>query len=163
MYMANRSRLPQLQLPKFSGAYTEWSSLYSMFTAVIDSEADLTCIEKLQNLRSCLSGMALDTISSLEINQANYTTAHIKEVFGLERADSSVGQLRSITDSVTAHLRALEALATKEEIADCVIVHAVVQKLDRATQSKWEGSSNQDLWREIVCLSGQKMSYPGKC
>ncbi|XP_017464825.1 PREDICTED: uncharacterized protein LOC108358159 [Rhagoletis zephyria] len=69
----NSSRLPLLTLPKFSGAYTEWTNFYSMFTSIIDKDSDLTNIDKLQHLRSCLSGAALDTVRSLEINDANCT------------------------------------------------------------------------------------------
>jgi len=45
--------------------------------------------------------------------------------FGLERLDSSVAMLRACTDY------------TKEEISGCDLVHALLQKLDKATQAKW--------------------------
>ncbi|XP_053969224.1 uncharacterized protein LOC128870596 [Anastrepha ludens] len=72
---ANSSRLPLLTLPKFCGAYTEWTNFYSMFTSIIDKDSDLTNIDKLQHLCSCLSGAALDTVRSLEISNDNYKTA----------------------------------------------------------------------------------------
>ncbi|XP_036346115.1 uncharacterized protein LOC118755383 isoform X1 [Rhagoletis pomonella] len=132
----NRSRLPLLTLPKFTGAYTEWTNFFSMFVSVIDKDSDLTPVDKLQHLRSCLSGAALDTIRSLEINEA-----HIREIFGLGKADGSVGRLRELTDKVTAHIRALQSLGSKEQISDCIIVQLLIQKLDKATQSKWEENS----------------------
>ncbi|XP_041449638.1 uncharacterized protein LOC121404369 [Drosophila obscura] len=152
--MSNRSRLPHLELPKFSGIYTEWANFFLMFTAIIDKESELSPIEKLQHLRSCLSGAALNTISSLEINEANYIIAldilkrrfdnkrfilqaHIRGIFGLEKADASVGRLRELTDRVTSHIRAMESLASKEEVADCIIVQTVLQKLDKASQNRW--------------------------
>ncbi|XP_036320855.1 uncharacterized protein LOC118735292 [Rhagoletis pomonella] len=155
----NSSRLPLLTLPKFSGAYTEWTNFYSMFTSIIDKDSDLTNIDKLQHLRSCLSGAALDTVRSLEINDANYNTAldllqkrfdnkrlifqaHVREIFGLERADSNVTKLRELTDKVTAHIRALQSLASNGKIADGIIVQLVIQKLDKKTQAKWEESSS---------------------
>ncbi|XP_036345981.1 uncharacterized protein LOC118755241 [Rhagoletis pomonella] len=154
----NRSRLPLLTLPKFTGAYTEWTNFFSMFVSVIDKDSDLTPVDKLQHLRSCLSGAALDTIRSLEINEANYKNAldllhkrfdnkrlifqaHIREIFGLGKADGSVGRLRELTDKVTAHIRALQSLGSKEQISDCIIVQLLIQKLDKATQSKWEENS----------------------
>ncbi|XP_036347019.1 uncharacterized protein LOC118756359 [Rhagoletis pomonella] len=149
---ANSSRLPLLTLPKFSGAYTEWTNFYSMFTSIIDKDSDLTNIDKLQHLRSCLSGAALDTVRSLEINDANYNTAldllqkrfdnkrlifqaHVREIFGLERADSNVTKLRELTDKVTAHIRALQSLASNGKIADGIIVQLVIQKLDKKDAS----------------------------
>jgi len=59
--------LPPLELPKFAGGYANWSDFYSMFTTITDSHPDLTNVEKLQHLRSCLRDAALETIRSLEI------------------------------------------------------------------------------------------------
>ncbi|XP_053956407.1 uncharacterized protein LOC128862029 [Anastrepha ludens] len=168
----NRSRLPLLMLPKFSGAYTEWSNFFSMFTSVIDNDGDLTQSDKLQYLRSCLSGAALDTIQSLEINENNYKNtldllkkrfdnkriifqAHIRQIFGLDRADASASKLRELTDKVTSHIGALLSLGSQEQIADCIIVELLLQKLDKATQSKWEeNSSSNELpsWDQLAAF-----------
>ncbi|XP_054725518.1 uncharacterized protein LOC129235611 [Anastrepha obliqua] len=156
---ANSSRLPLLTLPKFCGAYTEWTNFYSMFTSIIDKDSDLTNIDKLQHLCSCLSGAALDTVRSLEISNDNYKTAlellqkrfdnkrlifqaHVREIFGLSKVDSNVGMLRKLTDKVTSHIRALQSLASNEKIADCIIVQMILQKLDKTTQAKWEETSS---------------------
>jgi len=64
-----------LELPKFTGGYANWSDFYSMFTTIIDSHPDLSNVEKLQHLRSCLRDAALDTIRSLEILDGNYAIA----------------------------------------------------------------------------------------
>jgi len=53
--------LPPLELPKFAGGYANWSDFYSMFTTIIDSHPDLTNVEKLQHLRSCLRDAASET------------------------------------------------------------------------------------------------------
>ncbi|XP_054745733.1 uncharacterized protein LOC129250114 [Anastrepha obliqua] len=156
---ANSSRLPLLTLPKFCGAYTEWTNFYSMFTSIIDKDSDLTNIDKLQHLCSCLSGAALDTVRSLEISNDNYKSAlellqkrfdnkrlifqaHVREIFGLSKVDSNVGMLRKLTDKVTSHIRALQSLASNEKIADCIIVQMILQKLDKTTQAKWEETSS---------------------
>ncbi|KAL7723722.1 hypothetical protein ACLKA6_009440 [Drosophila palustris] len=169
LVMSNRSRLPQLTLPQFSGAYADWTTFFSMFNAVIEKETELTPVEKLQHLRSCLSGAALDTIRSLEINEANYNIAmgilkdrfdnkrlilqaHVREIFGLDKVDASASKLRELTDKVTSHLRALESLAKKDEIADCFLVHTLLQKLDKHTQTKWEetsSSSELPSWEKL--------------
>ncbi|XP_053968113.1 uncharacterized protein LOC128869560 [Anastrepha ludens] len=156
---ANSSRLPLLTLPQFCGAYTEWTNFYSMFTSIIDKDSDLTNIDKLQHLCSCLSGAALDTVRSLEISNDNYKTAlellqkrfdnkrlifqaHVREIFGLSKVDSNVSMLRKLTDKVTSHIRALQSLASNEKIADCIIVQMILQKLDKTTQAKWEETSS---------------------
>ncbi|KAL7732912.1 hypothetical protein ACLKA6_006033 [Drosophila palustris] len=42
LVMSNRSRLPQLTLPQFNGAYADWTNFFSMFNAVIEKETELT-------------------------------------------------------------------------------------------------------------------------
>ncbi|XP_036346425.1 uncharacterized protein LOC118755709 [Rhagoletis pomonella] len=143
---ANSSRLPLLTLPKFSGAYTEWINFFSMFTSIIDKDSDLTNIDKLQHLRSCLSdanyNTALDLLQKRFDNKRLIFQAHVREIFGLERADSNVTKLRELTDKITAHIRALQSLASNGKIADGIIVQLVIQKLDKKTQAKWEESSS---------------------
>ncbi|KAM8702168.1 hypothetical protein ACLKA7_000726 [Drosophila subpalustris] len=42
---SHRSRLPELQLPKFSGCYEDWPDFYAMFNTVIGNEQELS-VEK---------------------------------------------------------------------------------------------------------------------
>ncbi|XP_054746100.1 uncharacterized protein LOC129250502 [Anastrepha obliqua] len=166
---ANRSRVPLLTLPKFSGAFTEWTNFYAMFTSVIDKDSELTQVDKLQHLRSCLSGAALDTVGSLEINDTNYKIAlellqkrfdnkrlifqaHIRGIFELDKVDSSVHTLRALTDKAIAHMRALQSIGSKEQISDSILIQLIVQRLDKVTQAKWEeNSTSNDLpsWNQL--------------
>ncbi|XP_037941449.1 uncharacterized protein LOC119674385 [Teleopsis dalmanni] len=155
----SRSRLPELQLPTFNGKITEWPHFYAMFKTIVDSSADLSNLEKLQHLRSCLRDSALDTIKSLEVNDLNYDKslnllvkrfdnkrlifqAHINEMFGLRRVEpNSVEGLRRLSDKINSHLQALSTLGNKEQIADCLIIHLVAQRLDPTSHAKWEERS----------------------
>ncbi|XP_075158064.1 uncharacterized protein LOC142231336 [Haematobia irritans] len=157
-----KTRLPELKIPAFSGSYTDWPNFFAMFTTVIANDMDLTNIEKFQHLRSLLTGSALDTISSLEPNDANYDKAiellknrfdnklllfqmHIKEVFGLKNVEKgSASSLRQLSDKLNAHIRALETICTKEQLADGFLVNLVVSKLDHQTQAKWEEGLQND-------------------
>ncbi|XP_064544809.1 uncharacterized protein LOC135432877 [Drosophila montana] len=134
-----------------------------MFTTVIDKDPYLTNIEKLQHLRSCLKGTALDTIRSLEISNANYAAAlelldkrfnnkrlifqaHIAEILGLRKVDKgATTQLREFSDKLNSHLRALKSMGSVEQIAGCVIVHTLLQKLDSATQASWGDDAPLDV------------------
>lgn len=76
-----RSRLPVMQLAKFNGKYEDWTEFYAMFNKVVGNNEDLSKIKRLQHLRSCLNGAAIDTIKPLEPSEANYEKAmklHIK-------------------------------------------------------------------------------------
>jgi len=148
--------LPPLELPKFAGGYANWSDFYSMFTTIIDSHPVLTNVEKLQHLLSSLRDDALETIRSLEISNGNYAIAldllknrfdnrrlvfqaHIIEILGLKAVHSgSVSTLRELSDKFNAHIRALKGLGTTEQIAGCIIVQVLFQRLDPASQAKWE-------------------------
>jgi len=148
--------LPPLELPKFAGGYANWSDFYSMFTTIIDSHPDLTNVEKLQHLRSCLRDAASETIRSLEISDGNYAIAldllqnrfdnrrlvflsHITEILGLKAVQSgSVSTLRELSDKFNAYIRALKGLGTTEQIAGCIVVQVLFQKLDPASQAKWD-------------------------
>ncbi|XP_041633394.1 uncharacterized protein [Drosophila kikkawai] len=139
-----RSCLPELKLPTFSGGYTEYADFISMFLTIIDRNSDLAPIEKLQHLKSCLKGPALDAVRSLEITDSNYG-AHITDIFGLSKVESaSAVKLRELSDKLNANLRALQSLGTLEEIAGCILVHTLLQKVDPTTQAKWEESASLD-------------------
>ncbi|XP_037959094.1 uncharacterized protein LOC119688490 [Teleopsis dalmanni] len=158
----SRSRLPELQLPTFSGNIIDWPHFISMFGTIVDDSTELSNLEKLQHLRSCLKGSALDAIKSLEISDTNYAKslhilskrfdnkrlifqAHIKEIFGLRRVEpNAVSDLRCLSDKINSHLHALTTLGSKEQIADCLIIHLVSQRLDIASQAKWEEKASID-------------------
>ncbi|XP_043064092.1 uncharacterized protein LOC122320081 [Drosophila ficusphila] len=141
-----------------------------MFSTIIDKDPSLSNIEKLQNLRSCLKDAALDTNKSLEISDSNYRIAvdvlnnrfnnkrivfqaHVAQIFGLKTIEAgSVGKLRELSDRLISHMRALQALGDQEQIANCFIVQALVQKLDPPTQAKWEETCSVDKipsWEEF--------------
>ncbi|XP_036345776.1 uncharacterized protein LOC118755027, partial [Rhagoletis pomonella] len=151
-----KSRLPELKVPQFSGAYIEWPNFFAMFSSVIRKDLELSKVEKLQHLRASLQGAALETIWSLEPVEENYDKAiyllknrfdskllvfqaHIKAIFGLNTVDKSSGSgLRELSDKFNSHLRALNTLATPEQISDGILIHLVTRKFDEKTQEKWE-------------------------
>ncbi|XP_049309563.1 uncharacterized protein LOC125777819 [Bactrocera dorsalis] len=151
-----KQRLPVLQIPTFNGKYSDWPDFFSMFNTLVHQDVDLTRIEKFQHLRSSLRDAALDTIRSLEISEQNYDKAidllrarfdnkrlnfqaHIRDIFQLKRVEGDrVAKLRELSDTVNAHLRALQTMGTKEQIADCLLIQLVSQNLDVKSRAKWE-------------------------
>ena len=116
-------KLPRLNLCKFSGKSSEWLEFTSSFNSTIDTNPDLSKIEKFQYLRSCLSGEALKTIQSFDMTEESYEEAkrvlkarydnirwimnsHISEIFHASQAsDGSPARLRALSDAITSHLR----------------------------------------------------------
>ncbi|XP_076765049.1 uncharacterized protein LOC143432163 [Xylocopa sonorina] len=64
-----------MQLPTFDGTYEIWASFYVVFLSIIDRNENLTPVQKLQYLRSTLTGMAAVCIGCLSTTDANYTDA----------------------------------------------------------------------------------------
>ena len=67
-------RLPQLQLPRFTGLYTEWMSFIDQFKASVDVNNQLSDSEKMKYL-VCLVGDDAKLIASVTIPGANYGIA----------------------------------------------------------------------------------------
>lgn len=68
-------RIPQLNLPTFSGKYDEWFPFYDSFNSIIHTNLTLNNVQKLQYLKSALTGDASGIIDSLEITDLNYDVA----------------------------------------------------------------------------------------
>ncbi|XP_061388720.1 uncharacterized protein LOC133323837, partial [Musca vetustissima] len=157
-----KTRLPELRIPQFSGSYTEWPAFFAMFSTAIASDMDLSNLEKFQHLKTSLTGAALDTISSLEPTDSNYEKAidllknrfdnklllfqtHIKEIFGLHSVDkNSALSLRQLSDKLNAHVRALDTICSKEQMADGLLIYLITSKLDLQSLAKWEEHLHND-------------------
>ncbi|XP_018396273.1 PREDICTED: uncharacterized protein LOC108774620 [Cyphomyrmex costatus] len=145
-------RLPKLNLPKFSGKYDEWFPFYDSFNSIIHSNASISDIQKLQHLKSTLTGDASGVISALEISAANYQIAwdilkerydnrrmivhtHIKAILdlpSLTKEDST--ELRRIADGAIRHVQALKALKCTEtptfkQFNDFISQHCLVLEI----------------------------------
>ncbi|XP_024868252.1 uncharacterized protein LOC112452345 [Temnothorax curvispinosus] len=121
-------KLPRVNLPTFSSAFQEWIPFRNMFQSMIDQNATLPNIQKMQYLLAALSGEALDVIGSLDVADENYVEAwemlkeryddsgfivqkHIKALFEIPAiVKENHILLRRFLDSVLKHLRALKAL-----------------------------------------------------
>jgi len=77
--------------------------------------------------------------------------AHITEILGLKVVrNSSVPSLRELSDKFNAHIRALKGLGTTEQIAGCIIVQVLLQKLDAASQAKWEERLEDPVFANLI-------------
>lgn len=51
-------KLAAIEIPKFTGVYTEWAAFYDIYTALIHDNKSMCDIQKFFYLRSCLGGDA---------------------------------------------------------------------------------------------------------
>lgn len=77
------SKLPKLELPKFSGNVLKWTEFWDRFHSNIDSQ-NLRSADKLAYLQASLEGEALATVQGLDSTNENYSIAVqlLKERYG---------------------------------------------------------------------------------
>ncbi|XP_072158029.1 uncharacterized protein [Bemisia tabaci] len=152
----NQVRLPKLELPKFSGTLTEWSSFYSMFKVSVHENASLTPIEKFTYLLSSLSGEALSLVKTLDPTAENYGVAwdllesryksekrHIYHHFGglldLPEIKNSA-QIPQLLTKVQEHKNALTSLKIEDATYGPLLVTVLTRKLSPFWQRKLDES-----------------------
>jgi hypothetical protein len=69
-------RLPKLELPSFSGSYTEWTSFWDIFEASVNRNLTLSDSQKLNYLKAVLKGESAHLIAALpmpvNLSHGNY-------------------------------------------------------------------------------------------
>lgn len=68
-------KLPKVDLPQFDGTAECWLSFKDQFASLIGNQATLTNVQKLQYLRSALSGEASKVLTALDTTDDNYLHA----------------------------------------------------------------------------------------
>uniref|UniRef100_A0A6P7FC60 Uncharacterized protein LOC114326809 n=2 Tax=Diabrotica virgifera virgifera TaxID=50390 RepID=A0A6P7FC60_DIAVI len=125
-----------------------------------------------------LKGEAAETISSLQICDANYEVAwslikerfenkqllinfHIKSLFDLPalQQESHTG-LRQLLNGLQKHLNALEVLERPTKHWDDILIYLLTSKFDNATRRSWENKINAS---EIRTLSQLTEFLKDKC
>ena len=122
----NNVKLPKIFIKKFYGDPIAWQQFKDSFEATINSNENLTEVEKFSYLKSYLSGGAEKTIDGISLTSENYEHAwillterygnphlvissHMDQLLKLERLKSSnnVREFRSLYDKLESRLRSL--------------------------------------------------------
>ena len=130
-------------------------------------------------MRSCLTGPAARLIQSLEVTEDNYKRAcellsnryenkryifqsHLQLVFEIQKLTKpSVTALRDFIDIVSVNLRAMQSIASPEQIANGILLHLVVSKLDPETQTKWEEEISTSIDAQSTATSFELPTWKG--
>lgn len=117
----NLIRLPKIELPTFSGNYTDWYGFYDMFNSLIHSNQAINDVQRFHYLKSSLKGEAAEIVASLDMSRANYTNAwfrlkerydnkrlimqnYIKAIFDLPTVKKEeASAIRQLLDGVVKH------------------------------------------------------------
>lgn len=140
--------LPNLNIPTFCGKYEDWKSFLDIFNALIDSDNNLSEVQKFLYLKTALEGEPLTLIEDLKATNENYKLAfdtlknrydnklsivhsHIKTLLELpqmHRVNST--NLRDFITKVKKHVNSLKSLAIPVESWDIMLVYILSNKLD---------------------------------
>lgn len=153
-------KLPVINLPTFNGCYESWFSFHDTFVSLIDSNRQLSQIQKFYYLKSCLKGEAEKHLESIDVTNDNYEIAWklLKDRFEDKqliisktvellinpdyiKKESAAG-LRNLLDSTVKNIRVLAQLGEPTSHWDTIIVHIVLSRVDSTTRREWESQTD---------------------
>lgn len=150
------ARLPKLDLPHFSGGYTQWREFFDIFVCAVHDRKNLAPVQKLQYLKGCLTGDAKNIIKTLTLKDENYPIAikqlklrydnvktirdaHFANIFGLQQLNAkSAAGIRKVCSQLNENVQALKNLKEPTESWDSWLVYVLKNRLDSETRMEWE-------------------------
>lgn len=152
-------RLDRVSVPTFSGVISEWIAFRDQFTDLVHENPNLTEIVKFYQLRSCLSGKALEVINGFQLSATDYQVAwealrqrfdnrpqiigeYIKRVLHLPVLDRNPTRekLLNMVDRTNQMLRVLPQFGLEVNHWGAILMVVLQEKLDSATERKLVGT-----------------------
>ena len=164
------SKLPKLNLPIFSGKYSDWTPFIDLFDGTVDKNSSITDVQKLQYLKSSLKGDPAKLLANLPITNGNYSIAKqmLKDTYGNRRMISHVHieaivefplikkecpeQLRKLLTNFMENIMALQALGHDTDSSDYFWIYTIAKKFDPETRKQWELYSPGDEFQMVTDL-----------
>lgn len=153
----NIPRLPQIELPGFSGNPRDWPTFYECFRNLIHDNKDLNDIDRVHYLIGKLSGKALAVCSGVPPVADNYkiiwqalvdkyqdnrllANTYLEQLFELKPAQTaSANNLNNFLEKFDTATRALKQLKI-EDLFDYTLVYLALKKLDPESNRLFENS-----------------------
>ncbi|XP_071056302.1 uncharacterized protein [Onthophagus taurus] len=150
--------LPQIHLPTFDGDYANWSQYRDLFYSLVNDNADISDVEKLQYLKMSLVKEPAQLIKNLLVTSANFQRAwnllieryenrrvlidaQLSILFSARSIrNESAYELKRLIGEVKESLGALESLGCPVNMWDHLLVYMLVRKLDAEIVKDWEKS-----------------------
>ncbi|XP_066596279.1 uncharacterized protein [Prorops nasuta] len=153
--MPNHARLPQVDLPTFSGRFEKWDSFYDLFDSLIHQRSDLSDAVKLQYLKTCLTGEAAAFVRGTSLKETNYVPTwiaikaryanprvlafiQIRELIDMPplKRESAL-ELRTFIDKIQRIVRALKSIGLPVEHWDQILIGILSRALDPESRRLW--------------------------
>ena len=154
---ATEAKLPQLELPRFSGNVIDWTPFWDQYTAIVHN-SDLPTVSKFTYLQSLLDGEAKACIQGLSTTGLHYKVAcellverygrkeriifaHIQELLNmtspLSKPGNRVAGLWALQDSLLSHVRSLEALNVNGKDFGVFLTPVILSRLPHDIRLEW--------------------------
>lgn len=167
----HHSRLPRIDLPKFNGTPSDWIPFKDLFQSLVIAHPTLSSVEKLQYLKTSLTGSAAsllqntmlsaenfqkswDALNSFYENKRLLVHAALHSLFSIKRMmRESAVELEKVYTQVMQIYRSLESLQRPVSTWDDFLIFIIVQRIDPESVKAWEqhlGSSKEPpTWRQF--------------
>ena len=151
---ALETRLPKMDLPKFSGNVHEYTSFWEQFAEGVHNKR-IPDVSKFSYLRSLLEGDAKAAVSGLSLTSANYATAcqilekrwgrpeklifhHVQELLSVSVPNRpSVKELWHVHDTLYAHICSLASLGITGEQYGVILTPLVLSRFPPTLRLEW--------------------------
>lgn len=146
---------PKIDVPVFSGDYSQWISFKDLFLETVDKNPSLSKVQKMQHLKSKLRGEAENLVRHLHINSDNYEscwdiltqrydnrrlvfTSYVNTMLNIPSIQqANANNLKNLHDVITECLNGLHNIGIDTESWGPMIAHLMAQKLDTTTYSEY--------------------------
>lgn len=165
---------PKLEIPVFTGNYTQWPTFHDLFTEAIHNNSTLSKAQKMQHLKGKLKGEAERLIQHLHIAAENYDTAweillhrfSNHQILFTNQIEVFLNQpnvhkqtsfeLKRLHDTSMECIHAIHNLGVDTSAWDPLLVHLISKKLDVQTYTDYKESRKSP--RELPSL-GEFMTF----
>lgn len=153
----NKTKLPEIKLPEFTGEYTKWMFFKNSFETTIHKDDILTPMQKHQYLVGVLKGEALQVIQGFSITDENYENAwqllkntydnqlmiietHLNEIFNFPviKKEDKADSIRKFVWHIHTHVKSLAVLQQPVAQWETIIIHLAKKRLDFVEQCDWQ-------------------------
>ncbi|XP_063838233.1 uncharacterized protein LOC135087396 [Ostrinia nubilalis] len=150
----HKPNLPKISLPKFNGSYGDWLSFKDLYVTMVHGNEDLSPVQKLYYLKSCLVGEAASLVTTLECTNENYVKAwsaitsrydnkvliakyHLQHILSLHKVNGKSYTLRQLTNEFMQYYNSLLSLNISN-LQDIILIHILSTKIDYSSLRDFE-------------------------
>lgn len=155
------NKLPQKDLPNFDGKFSSWMSFKDRFTASVINFPGITNVQRLDYLKSAVSGDAYSAIKNISITENNFNVAwdiliekferkndiisdNIKTFFAMPRITANnPNAIHEITNIFNESTMALDAMKVTQR--DPWLIQYALDRLDSESRILWGRKIGNDV------------------